>query len=251
LLTASGSGFLWPKAYLNTTQTLVSAEEMTVVAATSDGTSLTFHDPIESPGISGSVWFGVENRNDSNVGWRAVTVTATTADVTANGAATIPLLTASGTGSISFLTPDVYVTGGPANVDLPIVTTAGEGVGAPVHGDGAATLPLITASGTSAVTRHANGSPSIPLITASGETFPPHGNGAVVLPLLTASGTGHAGEIPIRDTHFASVLIVKNDFQTTFIQPLGIYSSVQVQDETYATAPIGGDSFAVVRIQND
>jgi hypothetical protein len=250
LITASGSSYLWPRVYLNTTQTLVGAEEMNVVAATSDGTSITFHDPIESPGISGSVWLAVENQSTDGIAWHAVTVTATTADVTANSAGTLPLLTASGVETTSFLAPDVYVTGGAANIDLPEVTTSGSGQSRPIHGDGTPELPLITSSGASVGTRSGTGSPELPLLEASGGVFPPFANGAVVLPLLQARGTALGGDvIPVRDTHYASVLMNGRAMESARFTPDAVYFSVQVQDDHFANAPIGGDSFAQVRMQ--
>jgi len=70
--TASGNSFIWPRVYLNATETLVGATEMTVQSVAADGTSITFDDNVGFP--TGSLFLGVENRNNGDVGWIAVTV---------------------------------------------------------------------------------------------------------------------------------------------------------------------------------
>ena len=73
---------------------------------------------------------------------------------------------------------------------------------------------------------------------------------AVVLPLLQARGTALGGDvIPVRDTHYASVLMNGRAMESARFTPDAVYFSVQVQDDHFATAAIGGDSFAVVRMQ--
>jgi len=74
-ITASGDALLWPKVYLNDTETLIGATEMTVTAVASDGTSITFDDPPGTP--FGAIFLGVENRRNGDVGWIAVTVSET------------------------------------------------------------------------------------------------------------------------------------------------------------------------------
>jgi len=95
LPTASGASFLWPKVYINTTQTLIGATELIVTAATADGTSITFTDPVGAP--VGSVWLAVENRDTGQVGWRAVTIIV---GQTADGAPSVFLPTSSGTAEV-------------------------------------------------------------------------------------------------------------------------------------------------------
>ena len=72
-ITAAGNSFIWPKVYLNTTETLVGATEMTISSVDIDGTSITFDDSVGPP--VGSLFLGVENRVNGDVGWIAVTVT--------------------------------------------------------------------------------------------------------------------------------------------------------------------------------
>ena len=73
-ITASGNSFIWPKVWLNTSMSLSGATEMTVSAVEADGTNITFDDAVGAP--VGSVFLGVENRANGDVGWIAVTVTA-------------------------------------------------------------------------------------------------------------------------------------------------------------------------------
>jgi hypothetical protein len=54
---------------------------------------------------------------------------------------------------------------------------------------------------------------------------------------------------PIIPLFFAPVLMVDEAFITTIIQSTEVYSTVMVQDDHFATSPIGGDSFAVVRME--
>lgn len=100
---------------------------------------------------------------------------------TGTGAATLPLLTASGVGT--------KARKGSGTPSLPLLTASGAGTKART-GTGAATLPLVTAAGTGTKARKGSGSPSLPLLTASGTgTKTRSGTGAPTLPLLTASGT--------------------------------------------------------------
>jgi len=71
---------LAPRVYLNTSETLIGATEMTVTSFNAAGTSITFTDPVGSP--TGSVFLGVENTSTGLVGWIAVTVN--TGDTTVN-----------------------------------------------------------------------------------------------------------------------------------------------------------------------
>ena len=70
--TASSDAFIWPRVYLNATKTLAGAVEMTVQSVDADGTSITFDDDVGFP--TGSLFLGVENRNNGDVGWIPVTV---------------------------------------------------------------------------------------------------------------------------------------------------------------------------------
>lgn len=72
--TAAGNSFIWPKVYLNTTETLSGATEMSVVSVETDGTGITFNDDAGAP--TGSLFLGVENRVNGDVGWIPVTVAA-------------------------------------------------------------------------------------------------------------------------------------------------------------------------------
>lgn len=74
--THTGSGtaglYMRPRVWLNTTQTLTGATEMTVTSFNEAGTSITFSDPSGAP--TGSLFLGVENLKTGDVGWIAVTV---------------------------------------------------------------------------------------------------------------------------------------------------------------------------------
>lgn len=72
-ITAAGNSFIWPKVWLNTSETLIGATEMTISSVDIDGTSITFDDSVGPP--VGSLFLGVENRANGDVGWIAVTVT--------------------------------------------------------------------------------------------------------------------------------------------------------------------------------
>ena len=73
-ITAVGNSFIWPKVWLNASQTLSGATEMQVTSVSSDGTSITFTDPVGGP-TGAELWLGVENRANSDIGWIQVTVT--------------------------------------------------------------------------------------------------------------------------------------------------------------------------------
>lgn len=78
-ITASGNSFIWPKVWLNTSQTLSGATEMTISSVQADGTGITFDDSVGPP--TGSIFLGVENRVNGDVGWIAVTITERTGPV--------------------------------------------------------------------------------------------------------------------------------------------------------------------------
>ena len=61
-----------PKVWLNTTETKSGANEMTVTAFNTAGTSVTFTDP--AGGLTGSLKLGVENTATGDIGWIDVTV---------------------------------------------------------------------------------------------------------------------------------------------------------------------------------
>jgi len=71
-----------PRVWLNATQTKTGADEMTVTSWNTAGTSITFSDP--SGGQTGSLQLGVENTASGQLGWIAVTVTASGTNVTTN-----------------------------------------------------------------------------------------------------------------------------------------------------------------------
>ena len=87
--TATGNAAIPPRVWLNSTQSLSGATEMTVTAYSD--TEITFTDPSGPP--TGSLFIGVE-RSDGQVGWLAVTVNDSTK--TASGAVTITKPTATG-----------------------------------------------------------------------------------------------------------------------------------------------------------
>ena len=73
LTTYQASACLAPRVYLNTSQTLAGATELTVTDFATDGTSVTFNDPVGAP--TGNCFLAVQNPNTGEVGWIAVTVT--------------------------------------------------------------------------------------------------------------------------------------------------------------------------------
>jgi hypothetical protein len=154
--TASGTAYIAPKVWLNTTQTLAGATEMTVTSFNTAGTSITFTDPTGAP--TGSLFLGVENRNNGDVGWIAVTVTSG-ADVTASGTPDIPAITASGTAE--------YVRKASGTPSIPVITASGTAEIIKTA-SGTPSISVITASGVAEVINTASGTPSIPAITASG-----------------------------------------------------------------------------------
>lgn len=117
---AAGNASLAPRVWLNTTRSLIGATELTVTAYSVDGTSITFTDPVGPP--TGSLWLGVENVNNGDVGWIAVTVSASAGE-SASGAATVPAVTAAGVAKV------VKTASGAPSV--PVVTAAGNAQLAP------------------------------------------------------------------------------------------------------------------------
>lgn len=77
---------LAPRVWLNTSQSLSGATEMTVQGWSTDGTSITFDDPVGSPTGSG-LWLGVENTSTGGIGWIQVTVTTGGVNVTTGSVA--------------------------------------------------------------------------------------------------------------------------------------------------------------------
>ena len=169
LPTSAGAAFIWPRVYLNTTQTLIGATEMTVTAANAAGTSITFDDPLGAP--TGSLWLGVENQINGDVGWIAVTVTTSGADQTANGAPSVFLPTSSGAAQVI-----KTATGGPSAF-LPTASGVAETINTATGGP-SAFLP--TSSGVAEIIKTADGAPSTLLPTSAG--------GASVEGLINANG---------------------------------------------------------------
>jgi len=203
--TAVGVVNLAPKVWLNTTQTISGATEMTVTAWNLAGTSITFTDPSGPP--IGSLYLGVENRNlgggDSNTGWIAVTVVAsrqasgtpTMEAVTAAGTATlVGLVTASGTPTLDTITATGNVTqtqlasGAPS---LDVITASGVATLGALPASGAPSLDAITASGVARFAHDVSGTPSTDVITASGVASLEGlvtATGSPSLEVITASG---------------------------------------------------------------
>lgn len=99
---------------------------------------------------------------------------------TGSGAATLPAVTASGSGNQGF-------TGSGAPV-LPALASSGAGVSAR-SGSGAPTLPVITTAGQAALRWSGSGTPSLPAIEAWGfGRTGPGGSAAIDLPAITAAG---------------------------------------------------------------
>ena len=176
--TATGSSFLWPKVYLNTSETTVGATEMTVTAVSADGTSITFTDPAGAP--TGSVFLGVVNQVNGDEAWTPVTVTVSAADETATGTAVITKPTATGvteliriaSGSPSVTKPtttgsakSVYAASGAPQTTKP--TTAGEATRI-VTSTGTAQITKPTTAATTELIRKASGAPSVVKPTATG-----------------------------------------------------------------------------------
>jgi hypothetical protein len=102
------------------------------------------------------------------------------------GATTLPLVTASGAGK--------KTRSGSGASTLPLPTASGSGSvdsGGTFSGSGSATLPLLTASGTAKRALKGSGAPSLPSLTGSGAGKKSRaGSGAATLPVLTATGAG-------------------------------------------------------------
>jgi hypothetical protein len=114
--------------------------------------------------------------------WAYAIKPATGATFSGSGTATLPLATASGTG-----TKERKGTGTPS---LPTVTASGTASRA-LKGSGAPTLTLITGSGAGKKERAGTGSATLPLQTASGVGKRDlKSTGAPTLTLVTASGSG-------------------------------------------------------------
>jgi hypothetical protein len=137
-----------PRVWLNTTQTKAGATEMTVTAWNSAGTSITFTDPVGAP--FGSLYLGVENVRNSDIGWIAVTVGGLES---ASAAVSIPSPTSSGITNV--------LQGSEGIPSIPEITAVGQAVrieGFPAA-QGNAVVTEITASGTSIV-RHIASAPT-------------------------------------------------------------------------------------------
>jgi hypothetical protein len=123
-----------------------------------------------------------------------------------SGAATLPLLTASGTGKRSLrgsgaaALPLATASGtgkksrpGTGAATLPSLTGSGTGKRS-LQGSGTGTLPLPSAAGTGEKSRAGTGSANLPILTASGSGKKARsGDGSATLPLLDADGTGTRG----------------------------------------------------------
>lgn len=102
-----------------------------------------------------------------------------------SGAATLPILTASGTAKRALK--------GSGTPSLPVLTASGTAKRG-LKGSGTPTLPVLTASGAGKKARSGSGAATLPALTATGAGKKARsGSGAVVLPILTASGTAKRG----------------------------------------------------------
>ena len=179
--TAAGIANLAPKVWLNTSQILSGATEMTVTAYNSAGTSITFNDPASPP--VGALFLGVENRNlgggDSNTGWIAVTVggsrqasgTVNVLEITASGVSILGgALTSTGTSSTEEITAagvSTKIQKASGTLSLDEITAVGQSTQT-LKPSGALSLDEIEASGSAKIIKKSDGTPSIAEITASG-----------------------------------------------------------------------------------
>jgi hypothetical protein len=202
LIEAAGSSFIWPRVYLNTTQTLTGATELTVTSASADGTSITFDDPLGPP--TGALFLGVENQNNGEVGWIAVTVTTSGADVTSSGTPSLPVPTAAGvaqvikTASGAPVLPVLTAVGSAENIKtasgaatLPLIEAAGlASVAGQIIASGAATLSVPTISGAASIVKTALGTPNVPVPTAAGQaSIVKTASGALAVSIPLAAGS--------------------------------------------------------------
>lgn len=164
VITATGVANLAPRVYLNTSQTLSGATEMTVTAYNLAGTSITFSDPAGAP--TGALFLGVENVNlgggDSNTGWIAVTVNAV--ELTSTGTPSIAEITASGISTIIKKATGAVV--------IAAVIASGVSIfsGDLLTSDGTPSIEEITASGISTIIKKSDGALSLDEIIAVGQS---------------------------------------------------------------------------------
>jgi len=216
-----------PRVWLNATETKSGATEMTVTAWSHTGDSITFTDPVGAP--TGSLFLGVENVRNNDIGWIAVTVgtldttktvdgTPSIAEITATslanvlqgteGSPTLDVITASGTAvanqfpaaSGSIVLDELTVSGtgvalvrrhASGSIELTPLTASGTATGVPIRVTGTPSITDITASGTTITRRHADGTPSLDAVSASGiaRANPQRANGTPSIEEITASGT--------------------------------------------------------------
>ena len=201
-LTASGTVVLAPRVWLNATETLSGATQMTLTAYNLAGTSATFTDPVGAP--TGALFLGVENQErgggEANTGWIAVTVNDGT--ISGSGTPTIDAVTAagnviqiqlaSGTPALDVLTAAgvarfAHDSSGTPSIDT--ITASGV-VTQFVDGAGTPSIDTLTASGTVVQTQLASGTPALDAVTASGvAALANRANGTPALDTLTASGS--------------------------------------------------------------
>lgn len=102
-----------------------------------------------------------------------------------SGAATLPVLTASGTAQRGLK--------GSGSPSLPVLTATGTAKRG-LNASGAATLPVLTATGAGKKARSGSGAATLPTLTATGAGKKGRaGTGAATLPILTATGTATRG----------------------------------------------------------
>ena len=152
--TSGGASHIWPRVYLNTSQTKSGATEMTVTASNAAGTSATFTDPEGAP--TGALFLGVERQSDDDIGWIAVTVNS---GETASGSPSIVKPTSSGTSEI------IKPASGTPSITKPTSSGTAEII-KPASGSPSITKP--TSTGTAEIEKQASGSPSIVKPTSAG-----------------------------------------------------------------------------------
>lgn len=140
----------------------------------------------DSESIAGGDAWAIDGDSWASVGY---IVRGTLDTWSATGTPSLPILTASGSGSVTGLPGEG---GDPA--PLPHLGLLLGASGATFSGSGTPNLPLLTATGAGTKERKGAGTPSLPILTASGSgTKARKGDGTPSLPALTASGSGKRG----------------------------------------------------------
>lgn len=175
-LTASGTALIGPKVWLNTTQTTVGADQMTVTDWNHAGTFATFTDP--AGGKKGDLFLGVENAA-GDIGWIAVRVSVRDA----TGTPGIEALVSDGTTTIGGV---IDASGTPSIAEIAASSTA-----TLTHkATSAVSVGEITASGSVQITRKASAAPQLVALAASATGLILHpATGTPSLEEIEAAGT--------------------------------------------------------------